>query len=436
MDFKQYKDKRVFKVGATMLVLGSLTIGVAFAFAATPKNQVLTFNNASTSGNANKSGGNVNFGAATSPTTQAPVTTQPQTTTTMMNHGSGFDVCPVGIGKQGSMGPCIDKSKIPAPGPSISTSVVANTGQPFKEVGGEAGAFRTKCDYSHMSNDDPIVYPGQSGAAHLHVFFGNTGTNSATTPTNLLNSGNSTCSGGTLNRSAYWVPAMIDTSIGRPVRPSDPRGQFMGDLEVYYKNGYQGIGYGDIQTFPKGFEMIAGNLPGATSATPNSHVNYYCEDADQSQQSKRGTSIPVCNKGQILTMFIEFPQCWDGKNTTVPGARSHMAYGTARGSSRPFATDGCPSTHPIGLPVVEMFVRYYVSTTNTANWRLSSDNYTNGPGGYSGHADYMFAWDETVFPRVKKNCYNAQKDCLFGMGDGTEPKFMRTAFPWTPIYNN
>ena len=45
----------------------------------------------------------------------------------------------------------------------------------------DIGAFRIPCAYSHMAFDDPIVYPGRPGAAHLHTFFGNTGTNAAST---------------------------------------------------------------------------------------------------------------------------------------------------------------------------------------------------------------------------------------------------------------
>ena len=38
----------------------------------------------------------------------------------------------------------------------------------------DIGAFRIPCAYSHMAFNDPIVYPGQPGRAHLHTFFGNT----------------------------------------------------------------------------------------------------------------------------------------------------------------------------------------------------------------------------------------------------------------------
>lgn len=39
---------------------------------------------------------------------------------------------------------------------------------------GWLGIFRVKCDFCHSSYNDPIVYPGAEGAAHLHRFYGNT----------------------------------------------------------------------------------------------------------------------------------------------------------------------------------------------------------------------------------------------------------------------
>ena len=94
----------------------------------------------------------------------------------------------------------------------------------------DIGSFRTVCDYSHMSQDDPIVYPGQAGRSHLHTFFGNTSVAAGTTAAKLRTEGNSTCRGGTINRSAYWVPSMIDTADGTPLAPSSAM--------FYYKQGY------------------------------------------------------------------------------------------------------------------------------------------------------------------------------------------------------
>jgi predicted xylan-binding protein with Ca-dependent carbohydrate-binding module/uncharacterized protein DUF1996 len=83
--------------------------------------------------------------------------------------------------------------------------IQATTEQAFPSSDG-TGDFRTRCTPSHFAFDDPIVYPGQSGQSHMHVFFGNTGSNANSTSESLRTTGNSTCRGGTINRSSYWVP--------------------------------------------------------------------------------------------------------------------------------------------------------------------------------------------------------------------------------------
>jgi len=275
-----------------------------------------------------------------------------------------------------------------------------------------------------MNYDDAVLYRNQPGRAHLHTYFGNTRTTASSTSNSLLNSGNSTCSGGTFNRSAYWVPSIIDTSNGRPIRPNDDRSEYNSDLEIYYKLGYQGIGYQDVRPFPNGLQMIAGNASNATSPTPGSHTKFYCETSDfwsRFGSLPESSSIPSCQRNYFVVMTIDFPQCWDGVNLTTPNGRSHLTYGTWAPGYSP-TTTGCPSSHPVGIPSVKMIVRWKVETNGTSTWKLASDNYSNGPGGYSGHADYIFAWEETAFPTVKRRCYEALLDCHYQLGDGRDPR--------------
>ena len=71
------------------------------------------------------------------------------------------------------------------------------------------GATRMKCELHKLVFDDPLVYPGQPGKSHLHYWYGNTAPVSANiTPANIRDASNgSTCLGGALNKSAYWIPA-------------------------------------------------------------------------------------------------------------------------------------------------------------------------------------------------------------------------------------
>ena len=49
-----------------------------------------------------------------------------------------------------------------------------------------AQSLKIECGASHAAADDPIVFPGQPGAAHLHEFFGNTSTNASSTYASML----------------------------------------------------------------------------------------------------------------------------------------------------------------------------------------------------------------------------------------------------------
>jgi hypothetical protein len=245
-----------------------------------------------------------------------------------------------------------------------------------------------------MSFDDPIVYPDQPGASHLHVFFGNTATNASSTAESLASSGNSTCLGGTINRTAYWVPALIDES-GKPIKPVR--------LEPYYKSGYAGIPASAIRSFPKGLRMIAGD-PHASA--PQSVAYWGCRD----HYIGNAPSIPSCYPGELMVMSVDFPQCWDGKNLDSSDHRSHMAY--PRGGS-------CPSTHPVSIPVLTINV-LYPSQPDPSKLRLASDVYDSAkPGGYSAHADWFDGWLPDIVDTFVSKCINPALDCHSHLlGDG------------------
>jgi hypothetical protein len=285
------------------------------------------------------------------------------------------------------MPPMIDAAALPKGAPGFDNVRLRYTQEvPAASVDG-TGAFRTACDFSHMSYDDPIVYPGQPGKAHLHAFFGNKLANAYSTANSLATSGNSTCRGGIINRSAYWVPAVIDKD-GKPVAPRD--------MGIYYKSGYGGLAPGQIKPFPQGLRMIAGN-PKATG--PQERVDYEC-----ASQGKHSRSIAtMCNPGEMMLMSIEFPQCWDGKNLDSADHQSHMSYPVS---------GGCPSTHPVAIPAITFKVVYIVPSTGTAGWRLSSDMYDSSlPGGYSLHGDWFSGWDPAIVEEFVRDCDNKPADC-------------------------
>ncbi len=296
--------------------------------------------------------------------------------------------------------PYVDKTKNCTPLIGASDLRVKPTKeQPTND--GKVGAFRVECFTSHMANDDPIVYPGQPGKSHHHTFFGNTTTNANSDLMDFANVGNSTCKGGIMNRSAYWVPSMIDTTNGTPIKPDK--------AIFYYKTG--GLPPGNLVVPPKGLRMISGNAGAKT--VDESSATFTCIRKGNGN-SGWTRNIPACNVGETMQMMVGFPQCWDGVNLDSPDHKSHMAYTVPRQGK-------CPATHPIGLPQITLGLNFVIVDGNqTAKWRLASDNYFSGlPAGYSAHADWVNGWDESIMTSIVKNCLNAAKDChAHLLGDG------------------
>lgn len=302
-----------------------------------------------------------------------------------------------------SLMPYIDTTKIPAPGASYSTARVkgASVSDPSQlPTPSDIGAFREACNFSHMSFEDPIVYPGQVGVSHLHTFFGNASMGAGSTVQSVATSGNSTCAGGTLNRTGYWVPTVIDTKDGTPIAPTSSL--------IYYKTGYLGVASASIKPLPAGLRMVAGNSKSA--AAQNGVTRFVCVGGTADNVWK--ANIPSCPAGSQLVSDVQFPQCWDGVNLDSPDHKSHMAY----------ANNGCPSSHPVPLPQIAFEIHYNVTdSTQTARWRLSSDNYdTTLPGGYSSHADWFMGWDQATMSTFVTKCINTSMDChAYLLGDGT-----------------
>ena len=264
------------------------------------------------------------------------------------------------------------------------------------------GAFRTKCELMGFAFDDPIVYPGQPGASHLHMVFGNTNYSANLTSSSMA-AGGSTCLGGTLNRSAYWMPAVYDAATGEVKIPNFG--------EFYYKSG-AAVDITQTQDIPEGLRMIAGNK-NATSTADNPHVTWLCGNVFPS------ASIPDCPAGaREITLAISFPSCWDGVNLDSPDHMSHMAYTVYDGSR-----SRCPSTHPVLIPKIdELFPFPILPGDNVRNWRLASDMYSSSiRGGMSAHADWMLGWDAATMHSIVVNCLRQGLDCGIGtIGNGVQ----------------
>jgi Domain of unknown function (DUF1996) len=265
------------------------------------------------------------------------------------------------------------------------------------------GNFRMTCGFTKFGFFDPIVYPDQPFAGHLHMFFGNAGITGTSTTQSIQNSGNSTCFGGTVNRTGYWFPAVYDGVTQEIQIPS--RGIF------YYKSHI--LPPEGLQPIPAGLRMIAGNK-NATGYQP--HANWYCS---RSNIPNTEGFIPNCPVGEDVMLSVAFPECWNGRDLDSPDHQSHMAYAIYVGGG---GTSYCPSTHPVGLPRVEEIVAFPVTANSRPlQWRLSSDMYSSSiRGGRSLHADWMDGWTRDGMTTFTRECVNRRRDSTVQLCDGRD----------------
>lgn len=315
--------------------------------------------------------------------------------------------------------------------PSWGTGELPRSGRP--DV---VGAFRFMCSAGQVLRDDPIVYPGQPGKSHLHQFFGNTSANAYSTYGALRVKGDSTC-GNMLNRSAYWMPAMLDGK-GHVVRPDY--------VSIYYKRlpdtspDCQVAGKACV-ALPRGMRYIFGyNM--ATGESDHFYFNCDGPTATPGHYPDIVTAAKNCPVGNRLGAILTGPDCWDGRNLNSADHRSHVGYTSFNDRGQLV----CPKNKPYILPVFTMGAWYTVDenldtsgewTPGKPTWSLSSDNM---PGmapmrpGSTLHADWLGAWDDDVMKAWMDNCINKLLNCSGGdLGNGrqlrADPKFDWAAHP-------
>lgn len=319
----------------------------------------------------------------------------------------------------------------------------------FPTVGG--GQFRTACEFSHFMFDDPILFPDQPGKSHLHMVFGNVDSNAYTTQETLEDSGSSTCNGQELNRSGYWVPAMIDgdgrvriperiviyyKAEGRANRGDDP----------FHSDGTPNAG---AQIYQRGMRNISPSNPTvAEVATANGgdtgEVNWKCSNNFSAFPFATGVAtIPNCdgdhyaNLGNpypttrtVLEMEVKFWNCFPAYDENNPNAASNpditdwtlwQPTGPNRGSwffSNCSGRSGGGGTLDNQETYIHFsyFVNYVVPPgDDTSDWFLAGDvdpaTLTQtvpvlGPRGRTHHGDAWWSWHTPTLQQALDNCVN------------------------------
>lgn len=312
----------------------------------------------------------------------------------------------------------------------------------------EVGAFRFTCLPGHLAKVDPIVYP-HGVSPHLHFFWGNTGTNADSDYNSLRTSGGSNCTrstGTSPQRSAYWMPAMLDgagnavladwiNTYYKQLPKTDPNCKITLDPAVL----------GACADLPNGLKFIFGADMKAMTGGPadlNSRdhwaMGFDCVKTDGTGESYTGIAPTIaaivatgkCPLGAWLRVYGTAPSCWNGKDIDTADHRSHLIYAPQ---------SICPGDHPYKIPEIAIQAFFKTDANFAAGkWRLDSDNQMSASmggapvvAGTTLHFDYWEAWSQTFKNLWQTHCINDHLSCSAGQtGQGQMIKGMQQEGPF------
>lgn len=296
------------------------------------------------------------------------------------------------------------------------------------------GIIRINCDFSHSAYNDPIVYPGQEDAAHLHRFYGSEDLDHNTTMQSLISTWESTCQGNELNRSAYWVPSLLapdyDQNTGEIKKDENWDDSWkavpavVGTNEEAHEVFYYSAWVDDldsIQPIPAGLRMIAwDHMTKPWTEQSSSIVRWHCQswESTDAWNPQWSATIPDCKAPDRVRMDIFFPSCWNWVDLDSDDHKSHMAYPIK--NSQTWKVE-CSSSHPVPLVRPSYHYAFWVlptvynpQTKSSKWWRLASDHYTvtdQQAWGLSLHGDWFNAWHPSIMEAMLETCIQEWYDC-------------------------
>ena len=247
-----------------------------------------------------------------------------------------------------------------------------------------AGQFWVRCRFSHAAMDDPIVFPGQPGASHMHDFFGNKTTDANSTQASML-AGATNCRIPS-DTAGYWSPT---ASVGGvTIKPPVMRIYYLGVKDVA------------VETIPQGMKMIGGNKD-ALSPAENPHVFWYCGETVSVKTPKMDAPYDCGPWSQYrfvdgVVGVVDLPNCWDG----VGLEPSNIVYPVG---------GACPSGFDHVLARVSERIHFGVmnplNPDGTVGLTLSSGAY------YTLHADFWNTWQQPRLDQLVADCLVAHVGC-------------------------
>ncbi|KAK7037774.1 hypothetical protein VNI00_010735 [Paramarasmius palmivorus] len=261
---------------------------------------------------------------------------------------------------------------------------------------------------------DPIVNVG-TVSTHVHSVMG--GSNfRVSTNTSFLRQSECTSMPIKEDKSAYWFPTLYFQCMEewflqfrrrwlchvyvwhRVIRHRRPNVAL-----DYLFDGKAGV----TTAFPDDFRMISGD-PMLRTYDENSKaqkaITFLCLDFNG--VTTRHNELPAKSCPSGIRSQVNFPMCWDGKNTDSADHKSHVAFP----SGGPDSGDCSDPNFPVRMP--RIFNEIY---WDTGSWEAHRNDamkpdqpfvFSHGDRtGYGYHGDFINGWDAGVLQKVVDNCY-------------------------------
>lgn len=250
----------------------------------------------------------------------------------------------------------------------------------------KANVWTVDCGVLTTQRMDPIVFPNQHPAGHVHAIVGGSRFGVSVGYEDLQTSQCTSCNVD-VDLSNYWVPQLYIK------KQKDGKFYYVDmDFHVYYKliNDKGQTGFynnplqpGEIMPFPNGFQVLAGS---PLQTEPDANINHKCMGP--------GTNTieftPNPENCWAIRAEVTFPSCWDGVSDGTEGDHSsHMTYAVDGYWNNP---GPCPPSHPVRLPTL-----FYEAIYLTGNIFEAGDELVysfNDTTGYGFHGDFLMGWDD------------------------------------------
>ena len=265
----------------------------------------------------------------------------------------------------------------------LAALAVASVAVLAATAGGSRGAapplrgvnFISVCGFSHRGPDDPIVLPRQPGFSHDHTFVGNDSTNAFSTPAQLRTAGTTCRRAG--DKAAYWMPTLF--AGGQALTPTTA-------IAYYRRTGEDGTAARSRQA--------SRWSPGTRTRRPAAAQHHLLglrrpgerPTVRQHPQLRRRPAQPARQLPGLL-------------GREEPAVRQPEEHGVLGERPLPEGLPGRDAGAAARLPVPE---------APTGSIELASG------GQYSGHADFINAWDQKALTALVAGCLNKYRHCGTG----------------------